>query len=158
MAPSCKVQEAHASDIGCICIRLSSSLCCGLASHVRGEAVTQSFRTLLSLLSHQLRISTPLYLPRHFFLLSPFFSISNLPTAHSKHLHPVFATLPAFLHTITRSCAYTHFVRNACLLVSSKANAGYDSINFRSAKYFTGYHDGRQELTTTGYANSFLIF
>lgn len=108
-------QEAHASDIGCICIRLSSSLCCGLASHVRGEAVTQSFRTLLSLLSHQPRISTPLYLPRHFFLFSPFFSISNLPTAHSKHLHPVFATLPAFLHTITWSCAYTHFVRNACI-------------------------------------------
>lgn len=121
VAPSCKGQEAHASDIGCICIRLSSSLCCGLASHVRGEAVTQSFRTLLSLLSHQPRISTSLYLPRHFFLLSPFFSISNLPTAHSKHLHPIFATLPAFLHTITRSCAYTYFVCNACLLVSSKA-------------------------------------
>lgn len=121
VAPSCKGHEAHASDIGCICIRLSSSLCCGLASHVRGEAVTQSFRTLLSLLSHQLRISTPLYLPRHFFLLSPFFSISNLPTARSKHLHPVLATLPAFLHTITRSYAHTHFVRNARLLVSSKA-------------------------------------
>lgn len=113
MAPSCKGQEAHASDIGCICIRLSSSLCCGLASHVRGEAVTQSFRTLLSLLSHQPRISTPLYLPQHFFLLSPFFSISNLPTAYSKH--PVFATLPAFLHTITRSCACTHFVCDAYL-------------------------------------------
>jgi len=110
VASSCKGQEAHASDIGCICIRLSSSLCCGLASHVRGEAVTQSFRTLLStLLSHQPRISTPLYLPQHFFLLSPFFSISNLPTAHSKHLHPVFATLPAFLHTITWSYAYTYF-------------------------------------------------
>lgn len=30
-----------ARDIAAICIRLSSFLCCGLASHVRGEAVTQ---------------------------------------------------------------------------------------------------------------------
>lgn len=119
MAPSC--HEAHASDIGCICIRLSSSLCCGLASHVRGEAVTQSFRTLLSLLSHQLRISTPLYLPRHFFLLSPFFSISNLPSTQQAPTPCLryLACIPAYYYI--RSHARTHFVCNAYLFVSSKA-------------------------------------
>lgn len=98
VAPSCKGHEAHASDIGCICIRLSSSLCCGLASHVRGEAVTQSFRTRLSLLSHQLRISTllsisPADISSSFLLFSRFqtspqhtastYTLSSLPCLHS---------------------------------------------------------------------------
>lgn len=63
---------------------------------------SEFLRTLLSLLSHRSRISTPLYLPLGIssaFLL--FFSISNLPAA-CKHLHPVvryLASIPAYYYT-----------------------------------------------------------
>ena len=47
-----------ARDIAAICIRLSSFLCCGFASHIRGEAVTQlsGLFPRRGLQSHQPRI------------------------------------------------------------------------------------------------------
>lgn len=105
VARSCK---KHASDIGCICIRLSSFLCCGLASHVRGEAVTQSFSGLSS-------VSSLASAADHYSFLSPlgisssFLLFSRFQTSpqHASTYTLSFATLPAFLHTITRGWAYT---------------------------------------------------
>lgn len=104
-------EGAHASDIGCICIRLSSFLCCGLASHVRGEAVTHRVSqdspqsSLASaargsvLLSISLRVSSS--------SLLFFFSRYQTSLQHASTYTLSFATLPAFLHTITLGWAYT---------------------------------------------------
>lgn len=63
---------------------------------------SEFLRTLLSLFSRIGRGSLLLSISlRHFLLLSPFFSISNLPAA-CKHLHPVvryLACIPAYYYT-----------------------------------------------------------
>lgn len=103
------------------CIRLSSLLCCELASHVRVARL--SLREALSLpppsppparrpsvtseaADQEGESFLSIHLPVFRAPRAPPPPISNLPLLGERSVHPVFATLPAFLHTITRGCAY----------------------------------------------------
>lgn len=107
-----------------LCIRLSSLLCCEpRLPRTSGEAVTQGgplppFALLAVLQSHlkprirrgflsiHLPVSRRSSSASSSSISNPFHRGKEGRREGGREVHPVFATLPAFLHTITRGCAY----------------------------------------------------